>query len=262
VDSPWFYCAELHVGEVVLSDAETRHVRGSRRLRAGDTLTLFDGAGQVAQGALVSDAAPSARRKRGATCARIEAVQVVPPPGRTLTLVVPGCKGARLDWLAEKCTELGVTRLVLSDFERSVVRVGPQHLDKLRRIAIEACKQCRRAWLPEIAAAGSLTAAHPACDPGALLVAHLDEAARPLGAALAGSALLGAHVVGVIGPEGGLTSTEMDYLRSRGGTLVWLGAHVLRVETAALALAACWAAQSTGLVPRAADAGPRGGIDR
>ncbi len=242
MDSPWFYCADLHLGDISLSDAETRHAQGSRRLRAGDELTLFNGTGHVARGTLVTETAPVSRRTRGTTRVRIEVVQEVPPPSRTLTLITPGCKGARLEWLVEKCTELGVTRLVLAEFERSIVRVGPQHLEKLRRTAVEACKQCRRAWLPEITSAATLAQACAAGGPGVLLVAHPDGSAAPLTAALARDESHAKHVVGVIGPEGGLTPAELEFLRSRGGELVQIGAHVLRVETAALALAACWAA--------------------
>ncbi len=243
VDSPWFYCPTLHAGELLLSDAETRHAQGSRRLRAGDELTLFDGAGHVARGVLVADTGSAQTRTRCTTQVRIEVVHELPPPSRTLTLITPGCKGGRLDWLVEKCTELGVTRLVLTEFERSVVHVGPQHVEKLRRTAVESCKQCRRAWLPEITSAAALAPACAAGGSGVLLVAHPDGSATPLAAALARGASHVEHVVGVIGPEGGLTPAELEYLRSRGGELVRLGEHVLRVETAALAFAACWAAR-------------------
>jgi hypothetical protein len=78
---------------------------------------------------------------------------------RTLTLLVAACKGPRLDFLVEKCTELGVTRLVLTEFTRGVVHIGRRHAEKLRRTAIAAGKQCGRSWLPEIEAEMDLPAA-------------------------------------------------------------------------------------------------------
>jgi 16S rRNA (uracil1498-N3)-methyltransferase len=160
-----------------------------------------------------------------------------------LTLVVPGCKGARLDWLIEKATELGVSRFILAEFERTVVHTRPQHGRKLERTAIAACKQCHRAWLPQIQSGVALGQAVQAVADAALLVAHLSGDAPPLAKWLAAHHSTTANLAVVIGPEGGLAPAELDALMAAGGQLVCLAEHTLRVETAALAVAACWAAE-------------------
>jgi 16S rRNA (uracil1498-N3)-methyltransferase len=247
MDAPWFYCPALHCGEIELDAAEARHVRQSRRLRAGDALTLFDGVGHVGEGVLLGEpddlsATDKRRRTRpGATRVLISSVEEVPPTSRALTLIVSGCKGARLDWLVEKCTELGVSRLILADFERSVVRLNPGHVEKLRRTAIEACKQCRRARLPEIATGMSLPDACAARGADPLLVAHPSPDAPTLADRLRDGYPHTREVAVVIGPEGGLTDDELNMLRAAGGEIVRLTAHILRVETAAIAVAAWWA---------------------
>lgn len=252
VEPPRFYCPALAPGIVALAAAESRHALQSLRLRPGDALVLFDGRGGVAQATLLPDAAPPAKRKHApAAIARVERVERAAPPARTLTLFVAGCKGARLDWLVEKCSELGVTRLVLAEFERSVVRVGAAHVEKLRRAALEACKQCGRAWLPEIEAGVSLPAAargglnsktdQPSAAPRALLIAQPAADAPWLADWLHQNSPASPHLAAVVGPEGGLTPGEVEMLRAAGGQIVRLAETILRVETAAISFAANWA---------------------
>ncbi len=312
MSAAWFHQPTLcaagppsHDALVELSAAEAQHAAGSRRLGPGDAITLFDGAGTLAHAHIVAIQAPRAAKPTGLP-ARIEAVQRV-SPGPPLTLIVAACKGDRLDWLIEKCTELGAARFVLTDFERSVVRTGPQHVSRLLRTAIEACKQSRRAWLPRIEISADLQSAvavglaplpqnpaeampaHGAASEskqtsdsvrnqatpaaGALprVTAALDRlfvaevgAAQSLSDALAtevrremptNTATVSSHAPAtaatpalvaplavVIGPEGGLTPAESAWLRVQGAQPVRLGPYVLRVETAAIAVAAAVAA--------------------
>lgn len=261
MSQPRFFCPDIRDAPSARIDvAEARHALGSRRLADGDTVELFDGRGARAQARIELPADPRGRRPRSAArdgiSVRIERVELTPLPIRTLTLIVAGCKGSRLDWLVEKCTELDVTRVVFARFERSVVYPGAGHVDKLRRTAIEACKQCGRDWLPEFAAdlalreavrasrvAGAPSSTQPPAGPWppALLVAHPTPAACAVSLALAAAgAAQRRHFAAVIGPEGGLSDAELADLLSLGGVLVRLGPHVLRVETAAVALAGAW----------------------
>lgn len=241
------FCPELAPGERELSESDARHAFGSRRLRPGDIVELFDGRGRHARGVLLTDGGEhfrggeNRRRRPGGTfTVRVGPVYETAPPTRTLTLVVAGCKGPRLQWLVEKCTELGVTRLVFADFARSVVHVGAGHLERLHRKAVEACKQCGRLWLPEMVRAGRVREAVASLGTGRLLVAHTGDRAVSAGRWFSENA--GRAATAVIGPEGGLTGQEVAALLAAGGQRISLGAHVLRVETAAVAAAAAWAA--------------------
>lgn len=251
----WFHVPQISLGPLTLPPEEARHALGSRRLRAGEPVVVFDGRGRVGQGVLSDEDARVTDARRTRRCAAdsatvvVETVLDVPPPWPALTLIVAACKGDRLDWLLEKGTELGVARFVFAEFERGVVRAGPQHVERLRRRAIEACKQAQRAWLPEIAAGVSLSEAVTAAPMGGLLVADLAPGLRPLGDYLAmrQEGVLKA----VIGPEGGLTETESVLLEARGAVAISLGTLVLRVETAALSVAAhcaAWGAKKAGEV--------------
>lgn len=249
MNAPRFYSRALHPGEVTLDEAEARHARASRRLRPGDELELFDGRGRVGFGRIVAENAPSrghlATRTDGrdAVTVHVERILLTQPPIRTLTLIVPGCKGERLEWMVEKCTELGASRLEFAAFQRSVVSPGETRIDKLRRVAIEACKQSRRAWLPEIAAGAALPDLLHEPRRGALLLADPDETAQPLAGWLHAHAVQANPLTVVIGPEGGLAAEELEMLRGAGAQIVRLAEHILRIETAAVCAAANWAAR-------------------
>jgi 16S rRNA (uracil1498-N3)-methyltransferase len=260
---PWLYCPQLAAGAVALDESEARHARLSLRLKPGDAVALFDGRWGVAHGKLAEDAAGEARpspaarsvRKHGLrTIVVVERIESIPPPARRLTLIVAACKGPRLDFLVEKCTELGATRLVFAEFERSVVRLGSTHVEKLRRTAIEACKQCGRAWLPEIEASLTLADAVKHRADAALLIAHPAADAAPLGTWLQQHREAAGDIAVVIGPEGGLAPDELHSLLAAGAQPVRLGEHVLRVETAAVAAAATWAATTPQTTASATEA--------
>lgn len=250
-----FYCPHLAPGEIALDEAESRHALHTLRLRAGDQIELFDGRGRVALATLLEPDSPRAERRgkkqrKAVARACVAGVGDVHPRPPELTLITAACKGDRLDWLIEKGTELGVGRFALTEFERSVVHSGPDQIARLERAALEASKQSRRAWLPEIVTAGSLTRALDmvcAPQPGSrsgpppLVVAHPAEGAEYLADCLGALAAADEKLAAVIGPEGGLTEAELSTLGAHGARTVRLAATILRVETAALAVAAIWA---------------------
>lgn len=229
-----FYAdSDFRSATVELAGAESHHLAHVMRREVGDEVVLFNGRGLEARGEIV------AIGRRTATI-RIMAVRETGPDpangGRDVTLAVAAPKGERFRWLVEKSAELGVRRLVPLKTARSVVEPGAGKLQKARQAVIEAAKQCGAGMLMEI---DELTAwdeflgrAH---GPG-LFVAH--PGGRPLGAALDAVDSTSAVCVAV-GPEGGFTAEEIEQSESRGAIAVDLGPHVLRVETAALAAAAC-----------------------
>jgi 16S rRNA (uracil1498-N3)-methyltransferase len=130
----------------------------------------------------------------------------------------------------EKATELGVDQLVLLATTRGVVDPRDAKLVKLKRKSIETCKQCRRNWCMEIRGPMSLRdflSSKQAHQVGWMLDPH--------GEAFANS---GIPDCAVIGPEGGWTGTEIEEAKSFGWRIVSKPGHILRIETAGLAIAA------------------------
>ena len=140
-----------------------------------------------------------------------------------------------MDWIIQKATELGASRIVPVFTKRSVVRLDEKQAErKLQHwhaIAVAACEQCGRNRIPELASP---------VDFFALLEARESGSTRILlspGGELRIDDLEGisAGITVLIGPEGGLEETEQEAAIAAGFKAVRLGPRVLRTETAAIA---------------------------
>jgi 16S rRNA (uracil1498-N3)-methyltransferase len=211
-----------------VSEEEAHHLR-VRRAADGETVELRDGAGLVGRGRLAS-------LTGGWEVEVVQARREKLPPA--LTLAVGAGDRDRFVWLVEKAAELGVTRVVPLETERTAgvaSRIRGGQIEKLRRVAVETLKQCGAAWACEVADPMSLEHFIATVPEGARWVADARGAAGPAG-------LDSEPVTIVIGPEGGLTGDEIDRLRTAGYLAVTMGPFTLRFETAALAAAAFVAA--------------------
>ncbi len=219
-------------GAVTLSPEEARHASAARRLRVGDAVTLFDGAGVEGQGHISASG-------RGGVCVAVEHLSHRPPDAAVqVTLATALPKGPRQDLLVEKCTELGVHAIWPMRCARSIVKPSGSRLHKLRRTAIEACKQSQRCWVPEIAEPLEFAEVlDRASGFDCSWLAH-PEAGRSAPGTAAGSALI------AIGPEGGFDDHELQAAAAAGMTTFALGATRLRIETAAIAALAQWLCRS------------------
>ena len=225
-------------GEARLVRAEAHHLAHVLRAKPGDEVTLFDGSG-------AEFPARVERVGRSEIELAVLSRQEVDRETRVrLTLGVALPKGDRQRFLVEKAVELGVACLVPLQTERSVDRETPSALERLRRAVIEASKQCGRNRLMEIATprkladflADSTTKgavrlfAHPIAGPGAKAFVDACETSIARGDC--------PNVILAVGPEGGFTDSELNFALAERWEIVGCGERILRVETAALALAA------------------------
>ena len=239
---------------VVVEGSAANHIARVLRLRSGDSLTVFDGSGGEF----------GARIEEFRKDAVVVSVEEHRPLDREsplpLTLVQGISRGERMDWIIQKATELGASRIVPVFTKRSVVRLDEKQAERKlqhwRAIAVAACEQCGRNRIPDLAAPGDffdMLAGDPTARP--------DSAARPASAAgpdalgrpdsRAGATRLllsptgdlriddlqdvGNGITVLIGPEGGLADVEQEAAISAGFKAVRLGPRVLRTETAAIA---------------------------
>ena len=212
----------------VKGDAATRLAR-VLRLSAGDALILFDGqGGQYA-------ARIEAIGKGTVDVAVLERQLIERESPLSLTLAQGVSRGERMDWVVQKGTELGVSRLVPVLSERSVVRLDPKQAQSKQRhwqrVAVAACEQSGRDRIPQVAAPVALVQFLESLSPGGtrLLLSPeglvtLESLPPPAG-----------DIIVLIGPEGGLTEEEGRAARGQGFTALRLGPRVLRTETAAVA---------------------------
>lgn len=232
MSSRFFLPEPFDTETVVLPDSEAHHLMHVLRKQVGDQVVVFNGAGTEATAEVVG----LGKSIVDLRIISLRTESAVHPPRFVLGTAVP--KGDRFRWLVEKATELGVERLVPLQTARSIVDPRAGKLDKLRQTVIAASKQCGRLWLMEIAepmpweefvlrefANHSAYVAHPSGEP---IVLEMPELLRE-------SEL---SVAAAVGPEGGFTEEEVERAVAGGAELVNLGSSILRVETAALAVAA------------------------
>lgn len=226
-----FYFPELGESDttVNLVGEEARHAVSVRRIRVGEEISVTNGQGLIASCDVVSIA-----NKPPSLELSIREVNVNPVP-RTVHLAAAMPKGDRQRVLLDMVTQVGISEFTPLLCERSVSKENEKAQERWQRICLEAMKQSRRAWLARV-------------NPSTELTAFIDSLPgdRVLCCASAGGQnVLGmtsiepeAAIAMVIGPEGGFTEKEIDYLRKAGALEFNLGDGVLRTETAAVVAAA------------------------
>ena len=220
--------AELVPAQVLVLPEQTRnHLARVLRLREGDGVDLFNGDGHDYPARLVGSGRQLAAEILG------REPPAAAEPGLQVTVLQGLARGEKMDWIIQKATEIGVSRIVPVSCQRSTVRLDAdragKRLDHWRRVAISACEQCGRARIPVIEPAQPLADAAAAGD-GLRLVLDPESSSGPqaLLADLAGTVTL------AIGPEGGFDEREMVLLAGQGWRGLRLGARILRTETAAV----------------------------
>ena len=212
-----------------VGDTDGHHLQRVRRLRPGEPVTAADGAGHWRE-YTIATTAPGALHLE-AIGDPVTEPTLAPP----LRLACALTKGDHPDAVVRHATELGVDAVVLVTADRSVLRWDATRADRarerLRRVAREAAGQCRRARL--LTVEGPVALADLAATPG-LVVADRDGLPAPR---LPAPPPTGWLVV--IGPEGGLTPDE--HTRLGDPPRLAVGPHVLRAETAGVAVAAALA---------------------
>jgi 16S rRNA (uracil1498-N3)-methyltransferase len=224
----FFVPAEAIQGGVVEFGRDQAHqIARVLRLAVGDQVAVLDGTGREWT-ARLTDATP-----RRVTARLGQEVGRASSPRLPLTLAQVIPRGAAMDLIVEKATELGVTRIVPVEAERSVRRATGR-TRRWARIACEAAEQCGRRDLPVLAAPCSLAEwlrQHAAGTP--LLACHAGPGIAPLAEVCRELQPVAALTL-LVGGEGGLSPDEVARVTSRGARLVWLGPRLLRAETAAL----------------------------
>ncbi len=211
------------------------HLERVRRVRAGERITATDGAGSWRAYEVVA-----AGNARISLAARGDVV-VEPVLAPALAVAFALTKREKPEVVVQKLTELGVDRIRPVLAARSVVqwddRKAGAALARWERVAREAVMQCRRARLPVIDAVAPV--ASLAGTPGLLVADRGPDGVAPGPPEPAGPE----GWTALVGPEGGFAPEELEGLAAAGplGRLA-VGPHVLRAETAAIAVAAVLAA--------------------
>jgi len=218
----------FYVEDLKLSQEDARHAYRVLRLGSGDEVCVV--AGKQRWTARITEIS----EKSGS----VELIEELPsnesPLSITLYQGLP--KAEKLEFLAQKLTELGVSRLVPVRMERSVAKAeGDKRGDRLRKIAREAVKQCHRALPMEITAPMSWKEALKDMSERQLMIVPWENASATRMSDLKAKYPDISDIGILVGPEGGITEGEVDATAAHAVTL---GPRILRAETAAVTSAA------------------------
>ena len=218
-----------------LDEQESHHASSVLRLRAGEEVSVLDGAGTVLRCAVHST---------GKKCVRLEVKerQQVSPLPYKITLLQSIPKAKLIESIVQKATELGVARVIPLLTDRVSTQLDDERAgskaEKWQRVAVEAIKQSGCAWLPRIEAPISIGTFLNTREPFdlALIASLLPGSLHPREYFQSFYTEHKSHPMAVavwIGPEGDFTPDEVETVIKAGAKPISLGRQVLRCETAA-----------------------------
>jgi len=214
---------------VQLSESAAAHATRALRLNVGDDVILFNGDG-FNYSCTLTDI-----KKNGVTAVVNSATAVHNESPLNITLVQAISSGDRMDFTIQKAVELGVKNIQPVSSKRSVVKLSAERAEKRtehwQNIAISACEQSGRTYVPKVLAPTSLEqwlSKNPSANSTRILLnpigaVRLTEITKPTG-----------EIQLLIGAEGGLSQEEIDLATTHGFQSIVLGPRILRTETAAL----------------------------
>lgn len=221
-----YYQPSLCEGDNYLTEEEAVHCARSHRSRVGDSVELVDGCGHRGLGII-----KSITKTDVAVSVSNLITDPLQPCERTWLCLAPTKQMERTEWMLEKAVEVGIGRI--SFFYSQYSERRTLRLERLRRIVIEACKQCRASRFPLLDEPKAYeTLLHEDSEAYSLAFAHYtQEDLRSLDVFAANAP----HPVKlIVGPEGGFTATEYRAALASGYEGVCIGDRRLRTETAAL----------------------------
>lgn len=234
----FFVAPENIKGERAQLDAvQTRHIQVVLRLLPGELIGLFDGRGgeyQARLEALEGD------------CYLARLLSEERPhrePGLRLYLVQSLVKGDKMDFIVQKAVEIGIAGIYPVASERSIVSLSPERaakkVERWQSIAREACKQCRRSYIPPVYPVQSLPQYVSRQKPHQDILLYEEAGqSRGLKEILRDSGISRGDELGIIiGPEGGFSPEEVKAAQNSGILVGGLGPRILRAETAGLVAA-------------------------
>jgi 16S rRNA (uracil1498-N3)-methyltransferase len=214
---------------VTIGKDETKHLRSVLRMKPGDVISVFDGLGNEFECEL------TVIEKSGSLARVMKQVEPASPESPlAITLAVGLLKGDKYDLVVQKSVELGIHRFFPMVTHRSEMKLAEaeRKLERWRKIAFEAAKQCGRAKLMTVEPPTSFSE----------LVTDGHSGTKILFAEQGGGKfdrLEPANEMFVmIGPKGGWEPEEIETAEANGFTAVTFGGRIMRVETAAIAICA------------------------
>ncbi len=234
-----FYAApnQFTQNSIKLSLEESKHLRDVLRLREGDEVSVFDGEGKE-YGCKIE------KTGRGKEPAELTVTGEREPPAPEskldLTLAIALLKGEKFELVIQKATELGVDRIIPLQTQRCDVKIkkledSAKKIERWRRVALEAVKQCGRARIPEIAEPVEFPEFMGGIQGATFFFSEREGKSM---SELQLSVSDTDKITAVVGPEGGWHDDEIALAENAQARIITLGGRILRAETAGIVITA------------------------
>jgi len=214
---------------LVIQGEELHHLSKVLRKKVGETIVVVDGKEHAYKTVLQSISRSSAE------CKILETFYRFNEPDIEVRLAVALLKNpSRLDFLVEKCTELGVREFIPMKTDRTIV--SKVHTERLQKLALSAMTQCGRSFLPPVRPLmdfQEVLNTLQSCDKKLIMHERAEMGAKPQGRIEGNDSVKSVGIL--VGPEGGFTDDEVQTAQSAGFVPLSLGTRRLRSETAAIA---------------------------
>lgn len=219
-----FYTPDISGDYYTLSPEESKHCVRVLRMEAGEPVILVDGKGNWFEGEI-----DRAEAKGCGVRVLEKKTEYGKRPFRLHLAIAPTKNIDRIEWMLEKCTEMGIDAITMLNTEHSERKVVKE--ERLEKVLVAAMKQSLKAYLPELHTMTDFKEFVTACRENQKFIAHchggdklrLDEAYQP-----------GDDVVILIGPEGDFSEEEVQFAERYGFRAITLGDSRLRTETAGI----------------------------
>ncbi len=219
-----FYTPDIEEPYYTLNAEESKHCVRVLRLVEGGEVSLVDGRGNYYRGII---------DKAAVQGCRIRCIEKITGYGKRnfyIHIAIAPTKNIdRIEWMLEKCTEIGIDEITMLDTRHSERKTVKE--ERLEKILISAMKQSVKAYLPKLNPMAGFKQFISSCNEGQKFIAHchdsdkkrLDEVYCP-----------GSHAIILIGPEGDFSEEEIEMATQAGFQPITLGNSRLRTETAGM----------------------------
>ncbi len=210
----------------VLDGDEFVHAKTVQRVEEGSEITLLDGSGKEYT-AIVAKI-----EKRSLTAHITGFAESDKEPKTPLYLLIGALKGDKTELVVQKACELGAEKIGVFSSEYCAAYLNENKIERLRKVAREATKQCMRSRAPEIEYFDNLKSALLSCEgfTNKLFACEFAFVSDTDISRISGSTAI------VVGSEGGFSEKEFETAKELGFSAIYLGKRILRAETAAIAL--------------------------
>ena len=229
-----FFVPQLYNEEMYIEGVDARHISKVLRMQPGAQLQIVsdDGVSAVAEITAIDSERVTVR------C--LEKLAESHEPRVKLVLAQGLAKGEKMDFIIQKAVEMGAYSVIPVAMEHSVVRLdgakAAKKVERWQKIAESAAKQSKRDIIPQVQPVQSMAEMLAKCTCQTKIIAYECEDRLSLKAALRAAGEAGGitELLLIIGPEGGISESELEQARQAGAVPVSLGRRILRAETAGL----------------------------